>query len=143
MLSNRLARDIERGKTLLTSIVRLTSDFLSRFDNLCPAEIQEFEQRRRFLLDELLQFDKEMKQQLFPKKMDLPMPMLRQIEDFRIFQEVFLQIIMKNNAAIIAKAKESQNRIRLEMDEVTRGKQAIKGYNEISHAPFQGVDQAA
>ena len=63
------------------------------------------------------------------RKRGFPWQWTKQLEEFRIFQEVFVQIIMEKNAAIISQATRSRERLRAELAVIGRGKQALRGYN--------------
>ncbi|MGD0843792.1 MAG: hypothetical protein ABSA06_05405 [Geobacteraceae bacterium] len=129
MNSDELAKEISRGKKLFSETVRVTSDFLARFADLDPVEIRDFERKRQTLLETLLTFHAELKQRLPVEEKGLPLAMEKQLEEFRIFQEVFVQIIMGKNAAIISQATWSRERLRAELVVIGRGKQALRGYN--------------
>ncbi len=140
MNSAELAREISRGKGLLAEIVRVTSDFLERFGILAPAEVHAFEARRQLLLEEFLVFQSRLKQKLAGMGKDLPLTMAGQLEEFRIFQEVFVQIVMEKNAAIISEANRSLERVRSELDAVGRGRQALRGYNRQKGQPWKTLE---
>ncbi len=129
MNSSELEKEISRGKWLFAEIVRVSSDFLDRFEDLDPAGIREFERKRQSLLETLVGFHAELKQKLPVGEKDLTLVMAEQLEEFRIFKEVFVQIIMEKNAAIISQATRSRERLRAELAVVCRGKQALRGYN--------------
>jgi hypothetical protein len=124
-----LEKEIDRGKGIFTEIVRVTSDFLGGFTKLEATEIKEFEQRRQALLETLLEFRSGLGKKLSVGENTLPLEMARQLDEFRIFQEVFVQIIMEKNAAIVSRANQSLERMRAELEMVGRGKQAMRGYN--------------
>jgi hypothetical protein len=56
--------------------------------------------------------------------------MAKQLEEFRIYREVFVQIVMDKNAAIISQATRSRERLRAKLGVIGRGKQALQGYNQ-------------
>jgi hypothetical protein len=143
MTAIELEKEIRRGKEIFGEIVRVTCDFIERFNSLDPDEIRAFEKKRRTLLENVLSFDNDLKKNLSLKGQDLSIAMARQLDEFRIFQEVFLGIIMEKNAAIISLATKSYERLRSELDNVGRGKQAIRGYNKIRRAPVESVNQSA
>lgn len=128
MNSDELAKEICRGKELFSETVRVISDFIERFDNLDPAGIRAFEGKRQALLQTLLTFHAELKQKLPVKEMGLPLAMTQQLDEFRIFQEVFVQIIMEKDATIIARANRSLDTLQGELAAIGRGKQALRGY---------------
>lgn len=130
MKSAELAKEISRGKGLFAEIVRVSSDYLERFADLDAAAIREFERRRQTLLETLLNFYAELKQKLPLDEKDLPLEMTKQLEEFRIYREVFVHIIMEKNAGIIAQATRSRERLRAELAVIGRGKQAMRGYNQ-------------
>ncbi len=129
MKGTELERDIVRGKELFTEIVRVTSDFLARFEAAGPAEIRAFEERRQELLEELLAFQSGMRQRLAGGEKELSLAMAKQLDEFKIFREVFIQIIMEKNAAIISLASQSSARLRQELDAICRGRRAMRGYH--------------
>ena len=129
MDSAGLEKEINRGKGLLTEIVRATTDFLERLETLAPAEIRAFEKNRQRLLKELMLFQSQFNLGVAGKERELPLAMARQLEEFRIFREVFVQIIMEKNAAIISRATNSLDKVRFQLDAVARGRQAVRGYN--------------
>lgn len=129
MNCDELAKEICCGKELFSETVRVTSDFLERFANLEPVEINEFENRRQALLERLLTFHAALKQKLPVEGKGLPQAMTKQLEEFRIFQEVFVQIIMEKDSAIITQAARALETLRGELAVVGRGKQALHGYN--------------
>jgi hypothetical protein len=143
MTGAELEKEIRRGKEIFGEIVRVTCDFIERFDSLDPDEIRAFEKRRRALLEDVLRFDHDLKKNVSRGNNDLSIAMSRQLEEFRIFQEVFLRIIMEKNAAIVALATKSYERLKLELDNVGRGKQAIRGYNKIRRLPDDSLSQSA
>jgi hypothetical protein len=114
---------------LFTEIALVTADFLERFACLEPAEIDAFGRKRQELLETLAGFHAELKQKLQIEEKDVSLAMTKQLEEFRIFQEVFVQIIMGKNAAIISQATRSRERLRAELVVIGRGKQALRGYN--------------
>jgi hypothetical protein len=140
---NALEKEIGRGKELFTEIALVTADFLERFGCLELFEISEFESKRQALLDALVGFHSELKQKLSIEENDLPMAMTKQLEAFRIFQEVFIQIIMEKDAAIISQANRSCERLRVELAVVGRGKQALRGYNRRKSLSPNCLDESA
>lgn len=124
-----LEKEIGRGKEILSVIVRETSDFLARFDLLGPADFRAFEERRRQLLEELVAFQSGFSRLVKDRGRGLPPAMTQMLDEFRIFQEVFVQIIMEKNAAIVAQAGRSLDRVRAELNAVGRGRKAMRGYN--------------
>jgi hypothetical protein len=143
MTSAELEKEICHGKEIFGEIVRLTCDFLERFDSLDPDEIRKFEKKRRALLEDVLKFDHNLKENISCGNNDLSIAMARQLEEFRIFQEVFLRIIIEKNAAIVSLATRSYEKLKLELDNVGRGKHAIRGYNKIRRAPAESISQSA
>jgi len=129
MNSSELEKGISRGKGLFAEIIRVSSDFLERFEELDTAAIREFGQKRQSLLETLVNFHTEFQQKLRVEEKNFPLAMTKQVEEFRIFQEVFVHIIMEKNAAIISQANRSRERLRAELAVVGRGKQALQGYN--------------
>jgi hypothetical protein len=129
MNSYDLEKEISRGKGLFAEIVRVSSDFLERFADLDPPAIREFERKRQTLLETLVVFHAKFKQKFLIEEKGLPLAMTTQLEEFMIFKEVFVQIIMEKNAAIISQATRSRERLRTELAVVGRGKQALRGYN--------------
>lgn len=140
---DELAKEIRRGKELFSETVRVISDFLERFASLEPAEINEFERKRQTLLEALVGFHAELKQKLPKEKYDFPLVMTKQLEEFRIFQEVFVQIIMEKDAAIISQATRSRERLRVELAVVGRGKKALRGYNRRKSQSPNCLDETA
>jgi hypothetical protein len=143
MNSDELEKEISRGKGLFSETVRVISDFLERFECLKPAEINEFERKRQSLLEALAGFHAELKQKLPAGEKGLPLAMAKQLEEFRIFQEVFVQIILEKNAAIISQATRSRERLRAELAVVGRGKQALRGYNRRKNPSANYLDETA
>ena len=138
-----LEKEILRGKDLFSETVRVISDFLERFECLKLSEINEFERKRQALLEALVGFHAELKQKLPAGEKGLPLSMIKQLEEFRIFQEVFAQIIMEKDAAIIAQATRSRERLRVELAVVGRGKQALRGYNRRKNPSLNCLDETA
>jgi hypothetical protein len=128
MNCDELAKEIRRGKELFGETVRVISDFLERFDCAVPDEIDAFERKRQALLETLVAFHAELKQKLPAREKDLPLAMTKQLEEFRIFQEVFVQIIAEKDAAIIARASQSLAALQGELTAIGRGKRAMRGY---------------
>ncbi len=143
MNSAELEKEIIHGKGLLTEIVRVTSDFLERFGLLAPAEIRAFEAGRQRLLEELIVFQTQLRQKLAGMGKDLPLAMVGQLEEFRIFQEVFVQIIMEKNAAIITEANRSLERARSRLVTAGRGRQALAAYNRRKSQPWKTLENMA
>jgi hypothetical protein len=73
----------------------------------------------------------------------LPLAMTKQLEEFRIFQEVFVQIIMEKDAAIISRATRSREILRHELAVVGQGKRALRGYNRRKGASRNYLDETA
>ena len=140
---DELEQEIRRGKELFSETVRVISDFLERFECLKPAEINAFERKRQSLLEALASFHAELKQKLQAGEKALPLAMTKQLEEFRIFQEVFVQIILEKNAAIISQATRSRERLRAELAVVGRGKQALRGYNRRRIPSLNCLDETA
>ena len=69
--------------------------------------------------------------------------MTKQLEDFRIFQEVFVQIIMEKNAAIISQATRSREKLRTELAIIGLGKRAMRGYNQRKSPSPNYLDKTA
>jgi hypothetical protein len=138
-----LEKEILRGKELFSETVRVISDFLERFASLEAAEILEFERKRQSLLEALIGFHAEFEQKLSNEKNDLPLAMEKQLEEFRIFQEVFVQIILEKDTAIISQATRSRERLRSELAVVGRGKQALRGYNRRKGPSPNYLDESA
>ena len=140
---SELEREISYGKGLFTKIVRLTSDFLTKLESLGPAEICAFEQKRQRLLEDLLAFQSKLGHKLGKEDNANPLAIAKLLEEFRIFQEVFLNIIREKNSDIISQATKSRERLRGELDDVGRGKKAIRGYNKIRSLPEVYLDKSA
>jgi len=130
MTSAELEKEISRGKGLFTEIVRVSSDYLEKFADLDLAQIRAFERKRKSLLETLLDFHADLMQKLQVEGKELPLVMTKQLEEFRIFQEVFVQIIMEKNTAIIAQATRSRERLRAGLAIIGLGKRAMRGYNQ-------------
>jgi len=143
MNTDELEKEIGRGKELFSETVRVISDFIERFANLEPAEIIVFERKRQALLEALVGFHADFKQKLPVEEKNLPLAMIKQVEEFRIFQEVFVQIIMEKNAAIISLATQSRERLRAILAVVGRGKQALRGYNRRKGQSANYLDKTA
>ena len=124
-----LEKKILRGKELFSEIIRLTTDFLDRFDDLSPAEIHSFEQTRRELLDVLTGFYSDFRSQLPDEKREIPMEMTKKLEEFRIFQEVFVQIIIGKGAEIVSRATNLKDLLKRDMAVINSGKNALRGYD--------------
>jgi hypothetical protein len=142
MTCAELELEIRNGKDIFSEIVRVTCDFLERFDSLNPDEIRAFEKKRRALLEDVLRFDQNLKENLSRGNNAHSIAMARQLEEFRIFQEVFLRIIMEKNAAIVSLATQSYEKLKIELENLGRGKQAIRGYNKIRRTPIESVSQS-
>ena len=140
---DELGKEIGRGKELFSETVRVISDFLERFECLELAEINEFERKRQSLLEALVGFHAELKKKLPADYEDLSPAMTKQLEEFRVFQEVFVQIILKKDAAIISQATRSRERLRAELAVVGRGKQALRGYNRRKNQSANYLDETA
>jgi len=124
-----LEKKILRGKELFSEIIRLTTDFLDRFDDLSPAEIHSFEQTRRELLDVLIRFYSDFRSQLPDEKREIPLDMTKKLEELRIFQEVFVQIIMGKGAEIVSRATNLKDLLKRDMAVINSGKNALRGYD--------------
>lgn len=124
-----LENKILRGKELFSEIIRLLSDFLDRFDDMSPADIDAFERKRRALLEVLIRFHSDFRRQFSDKERDLPLEMTKKLEEFRIYQEVFVQIIMEKGVEIVARATALNDRLRGELAILTSGKKALRGYD--------------
>jgi hypothetical protein len=140
---NELEKEIGRGKELFSETVRVISDFLERFEFLKPADIYEFERKRQSLLEALVGFHAEFKQKFLVEGDDFPLAITKQLEEFRIFQEVFVQIIMAKNAEIVTQATRSRERLRAGLAVVGRGKQALRGYNRRKGSSANYLDETA
>lgn len=140
---DELEKEIRRGKELFSETVRVISDFLERFELLKPAEINDFERKRQSLLEALVGFHAELKKKLAAEHKDLSLAMTKQLEEFRVFQEVFVQIILEKDAAIISRATESRERLRRVLAVVGRGKQALRGYNRRKSPSANYLDETA
>jgi hypothetical protein len=123
-----LEKKILRGKELFGEIIRLVSDFLDRFDDMSPADIQAFELKRRELLEVIIRFQSDFRSQLSDEQSELPLEMTKKLEELRIFQEVFVQIITEKGAEIVARATALKDRLRGDMAILTSGKKALRGY---------------
>lgn len=143
MKTDELEKEIRRGKELFSETIRVISDLLERFEFLKPVEIKEFERKRQSLLEALVGFHSEFEQKLPAGENGLHMAMAKQLEEFRIFQEVFVQIILEKNAAIISQATRARERLRAELTVVGRGKQALRGYNRKKNRPANYLDETA
>ena len=124
-----LENKILRGKELFSEIIRLLSDFLDRFDDMSPADIHAFERKRRELLEVLIRFHSDFRRQFSDNESDIPLEVTKKLEEFRIFQEVFVQIIMEKGVEIVARATASKDRLRGELAILTSGKKALRGYD--------------
>jgi hypothetical protein len=129
MESAELEKEIRHGKDLFSEMVRITSDFLARFDELALAEIHDFKRKRQQLQDTLIKFCAELRGQFSEEEKNLPLVVTKQLEEFRIFQEVFVGLIMEKDAEIISRATGSLERMKKEMTVITQGKKALRGYN--------------
>jgi hypothetical protein len=143
MTSAELEKEISHGKGLLAEIVRVSSDYLERFADLDLAQIRVFERKRQSLLEALLGFHAELKQKLPLEEKELPLEMTKQLEEFRIFQEVLVQIIMEKNAAIISQATRSRERLRHGLAIIGLGKRALRGYNQRKSTSPNYLDKTA
>jgi hypothetical protein len=124
-----LEKQILRGKDMFSEIIRLTTDFLEKFDDMSLAEIQTFERKRQQLLNNLLNFHAEFRKQIPNEEGDLPLEMAKKLEEFRIFQEVFVQIVMDKGEQLVARANDLKDRLRREMTVIRSGKNALRGYD--------------
>ncbi len=140
---DELAKEIGRGKELFSETVRVIADFLESFESLEPAGIKAFELKRQSLLAALIGFHTELEQKLPGGAKGLSLAMTQQLEEFRIFQEVFVQIIMEKDAAIISQATRSRERLRHELAVIGRGKQALCGYNRRKGRSPNYLDETA
>jgi len=138
-----LDKEINRGKELFTEVFRFTSDFLERMPAQGPIEISEFEGRRKRLLSVLIKFVSSFNQKISIESGRLDLSMTKKLEEFKIFQEVFVQIIMEKNRAIISLAKQEMERLRAESDAVGKCRQAISGYGKIRGITTDSFDQTA
>jgi len=129
MKSAELEKKIRHGKDLFSEMVRVTSDFLTRFDELALAEIHDFERKRQKLNETLIKFCAELRGHFPEEEKNLPLSITEQLEEFRIFQEVFLGIIMEKDAEIISRATVSLERLKKDMAVISKGKKALHGYN--------------
>ena len=143
MTSAELEKEISRGKGLLAEIVRVSSDYLERFADLDLAQIRAFERKRQSLLEALLGFHAELKQKLPHEEKELPLEMTKQLEEFRIFQEVLVQIILEKNAAIISQATRSRERLRAGLAIIGLGNRALRGYNQRKSLSSNYLDRTA
>ena len=143
MNSDELAKEMSRGKELFSETLRVTSDFLERFELLGPSEVNAFERKRQELLQALVHFHGELKQKLSVGEKDLPPAMTKQLEEFGILKEVFVQIILEKNAAIIKQATRSRERLRREIAVVGQGKQALRGYSRRKSPSPNCLDKTA
>lgn len=129
MNSDELAKEMTRGKELFSETLRVTSDFLERFELLGASEINAFENKRQELLEALAGFHAELGQKLPGGEEGLPPAITRQLDEFRTLKEVFVQIILEKNSEIVKKATGSRERLRREIAVMCQGKQALRGYN--------------
>jgi hypothetical protein len=132
-----------RGKELFSELVRVTSDFLDIFDDLAPAEIHAFELKRRELLEELICFHSEFRREFCGNDRELSPEMKKKLEEFRIYQEVFIQIMMKKGAEIVSRATSLKDRLSGEMAVLSSGKNALRGYDGKRGAESHSLDKAA
>jgi hypothetical protein len=132
-----------RGKELFSELVRLASDFLDRLDLLPPAEIHAFELRRRELLEELISFHADFRREFSDNDLELSPEMKKKLEEFRIYQEVFIQIIMKKGAEIVSRASSLKDSLSAEMAVLSCGKNALRGYDGKRGAESHSLDKAA
>jgi hypothetical protein len=127
--SIELEKKILYGKELFSEIIRLTSDFLERLDDLTPKEIHAFERKRRELLEDLVRFHSDFRRQLHDEERELTLEMTKKLEEFRIYQEVFVQIIMKKGEEIVTRATTLKDLLKMEMAVIRSGKTALHGYD--------------
>ena len=132
-----------RGKELFSELVRVVSDFLERLDELAPADIHAFESKRRELLDELKSFYSDFRGEFFDNDRGLSPEMKKKLEEFRIYQEVFIQTIMKKGAEIVSRATSLKDRLSGEMAVLSSGKNALRGYDGKRGAESHSLDKAA
>ena len=140
---DELAKQISRGKELFSETIRVISDFLERFESLGPPEIKAFESKRQLLLEAIVAFHAELKRKLPDEAKGLPLAVSKQLEEFNIFREVFVQIIMEKDAAIISLATQSRERLRHELAVVGQGKRALRGYNRRRGQSSNCLDKTA
>jgi len=140
---DELTKEISSGKELFSETVRVIADFLERFECLELVEINEFERKRQLLLEEVVAFHAELKRKLPAGENGLPPAMTKQLEEFRIFQEVFVRIIVEKDAAIISRAARSREILRHELAVVGQGKRALRGYNRRKGASQNYLDETA
>jgi hypothetical protein len=132
-----------RGKELFSELVRVVSDFLDRLDQLAPAEIHAFELKRRELLDELTTFHSDFRREFHGNDRELSLEMKKKLEEFRIYQEVFIQIIMEKDAEIVSRATSLKDRLSGEIAVLSSGKNALRGYDGKRGAASHSLDKAA
>ncbi len=132
-----------RGKELFSEMVRVASDFLDRLDELAPAEIHAFELKRRELLDELISFHADFRRQFFDNDRELSPEMKKKLEEYRIYQEVFIQIMMRKGAEIVSRATSLKDRLSAEIAVLSSGKNALRGYDGKRGTESHSLDKAA
>jgi hypothetical protein len=138
-----LEKMTQRGKELFSELIRVASDFLERVDALTPAEIDAFELKRRELLEELISFHSDFRSRFCDNERELSPEMKKKLEEFRIFQEVFIQIIMRKGAEIVSRATFLKDRLSGEMAIITSGKNALRGYDGKRGAESHSLNKAA
>ena len=138
-----LEKKTQRGKELFSELIRVASDFLERVDELSPVEIHAFELKRRELLEELISFHSDFRRQFCDNNRELSPEMKKKLEEFRIFQEVFTQIIMSKGAEIVSRATSLKDRLSGQLAILTSGKNALRGYDGKRGAESHSLDKAA
>jgi hypothetical protein len=132
-----------RGKEFFSELIRVTTDFLDRLDQLTPAEIHAFESKRRELLEELTSFNSDFRREFSDNDGELSPEMKKKLEEYRIYQEVFIQIIMEKDAEIVSRATSLKDRLRREIAVLSSGKNALRGYDGKRGAGSHSLDKAA
>jgi hypothetical protein len=138
-----LEKKTVRGKELFSELVRVVSDFLERLDELAPADIHAFESKRRELLEELISFYSDFRREFCANDRELSPEMKKKLEEFRIYQEVFIQIIMTKGAEIVSRATSLKDRLRGEIAILTTGKNALRGYDGKRGSESHSLNKAA
>lgn len=143
MKYTELEMKISQGKELFSEVIRLTMDFLDRLEDITPSEVHSFEEKRRKLLEEIISFHAEFSRQFPDGDRDQSLVMRQQLDEFRIFQEVFVQIMMEKGEEIISRANGLKDRLKMEMAVISSGKNALRGYDGKRGVVSHSINNAA
>jgi hypothetical protein len=143
MRRDLLAECLDEGRQLYCAMVQETIRCREGFPAMDDAGFQGFDSRRQALLAEIQAFQLRLRALLDSSDQVAAAGGREALEEFAIFQDMFIQMMLENDAEIMAQAFSRMVGIRSELVLMERGRRALPGYRVRRPAAPGVIDQTA